>query len=299
MSTSVPPPGHTEDAPAPASEEPQRPPRSPAASTRRGRSRLLAGGAAVVVLAGLGFFLLGSKGTHLNSDPVAQAATLSSSVAGYRMRMSLEMTSSELSPITATGKGVVDLRDHATSLSLAMNLGDEPQVVQALGSSTLHMDMVTDGAVVYVKLPSALTSAMAAGGKPWVKIDLTKLAGIPGLSSLGSNPTTSDPSDVLQALRSVSDSVVAEGGQRVDGVETTHYRADLSLEHLVGAVPSADRAAVQQALSTLEQATGTDKIPVDVWVDSQHLVRRFEMSMDVSAPTGPAMTETVKVDLGD
>lgn len=253
----------------------------------------------MVVLAALGFFFLGSKGTHLSSDPVAQAATLSSSVAGYRMRMSLEMTSSELSPVTATGKGVVDLRDRATSLSLAMNLGDEPQVVQALGSSTLHMDMVTDGAVVYVKLPSALTSAMAAGGKAWVKIDLTKLAGIPGLSSFGSNPTTSAPSDVLQALRSVSDSVVADGGQRVDGVETTHYRAELSLEHLVGAIPSADRTAVQQALSTLAQATGTDEIPVDVWVDSQHLVRRFEMSMDLSAPAGPTMTETVKVDLGD
>jgi hypothetical protein len=261
---------------------------------------LLAGAAAVVILAGLGFFFLGSKGTHLNSDPVAQAATLSSNVAGYRMHMSLEMTSSELgSPITATGKGVVDLRDHATSLSLAMNLGDEPGVVQALGSSTLRMDMVTDGAVVYVKLPPALTSAMATQGKPWIKIDLTKLAGIPGLSSLGSNPTTSDPSDVLQALRSVSDSVVAEGGQRVDGVETTHYRAELSLDHLVGAVPSADRAAVQQALSAIEQATGTNEIPVDVWVDSQHLVRRFEMSMDLSAPTGPTMTETVRVDLGD
>ena len=40
-------------------------------------------------------------------------------------------------------------------------------------------------------------------------------------------------------------------------------------------------------------------IVAETWVDSQHLVRRFEMSMDVSAPTGPAMTETVKVDLGD
>ncbi len=254
----------------------------------------------MVVLGGIGFFFLGSKGTQLNTDPVAQAATLSSNVAGYRMHMSLVMTSSELSsPITATGKGVVDLRDHATSLSLAMNLGDEPQVVQALGSSTLRMEMVTDGAVVYVKLPSALTSAMPTGGKQWLKIDLTKLAGIPGLSSLGSNPTTSNPSDVLQALRSVSDSVVAEGGQRVDGVDTTHYRAELSLQHLVGAVPSADRAAVQQALSTIEQATGTDEIPVDVWIDAQHLVRRFEMSMDLSAPTGPTMNETVKVDLGD
>ena len=87
--------------------------------------------------------------------------------------------------------------------------------------------------------------------------------------------------------------------QRVDGVQTTHYRAELSLEHLVGAVPSVDRGAVQQALSTIEQATGTDEIPVDVWIDAQHLVRRIEMSMDLSASTGQTMSETVKVDLSD
>ena len=182
-------------------------------------------------------------------------------------------------------------------MSLAMNLGDEPGVVQALGSGTFRMQMITDGTDVYLKLPSALTATMPTLGKKWVKIDLSKLSGIPGLSSLESNPTTSDPSDVLQALRSVSDSVVAEGNQRVDGVQTTHYRAELSLDHLADAVPSADRAAAQQALSGIEQAAGADEIPVDVWVDGQHLVRRVQMSMDLGSAAAQTMTETVTVDL--
>ncbi len=299
MSTSVPPPGFSEPTPAPASEE-QPPPWQPAPKARRGRPKLLAGGVAVAVLAALGFFFLGSKGTQLNNDPIAQAATLSSNVSGYRMHMSMEMTSSALSsPIIATGRGVVDLRDHATSMSLAMNLGGEPGVVQALGSGTLRMDMITDGTDVYLKLPSGLTAAIPTLGKKWVKIDLSKLSGIPGLSSLTSNPTTSDPSDVLQALRSVSDSVLADGGQRVDGVQTTHYRAELSLDHLADAVPSSDRSAAKQALSGIEQAAGTDEIPIDVWVDGQHLVRRVQMSMDLGSPTAPTMTETVTVDLSD
>jgi hypothetical protein len=298
VSTSVPPPGFTEPTPAPAIEEEQPVPWENAPKRPRGRSKLLVGGLGVLVLAAAGFFFLGSKGTQLNNDPIAQAATLSSNVSGFRMRMSMEMSSSALnSPITATGRGVVDLRDHATSMSLAMNLGDEPGVVQALGSGTFRMRMITDGTDVYLKLPSALSATMPTLGKKWVKIDLSKLSGIPGLSSLESNPTTSDPSDVLQALRSVSDSVVAEGNQRVDGVQTTHYRAELSLDHLADAVPSADRAAAQQALSGIEQAAGADEIPVDVWVDGQHLVRRVQMSMDLGSAAAQTMTETVTVDL--
>ena len=181
----------TDPTPAPAVEEPssRRPGQSapkraarPVEAARRRRSPWSS-------WRRLGFFFLGSKGTQLNNDPIAQAATLSSNVAGYRMHMSMEMTSSALSsPITATGRGVVDLRDHATSMSLAMNLGDEPGVVQALGSSTFRMEMITDGADVYLKLPSALTATMPTLGKKWVKIDLSKLSGIPGLSSLGEQP---------------------------------------------------------------------------------------------------------------
>jgi hypothetical protein len=254
---------------------------------------------AVVVVAALGVFFLGSKGTP-PGDPVAEAATLSSNAAGFRMHMSEVLASSTLnSPITATGRGVVDLRDRAMSMSLAMKLGDEPQAVQALGSSTLRLDMITDGTDVYLKLPSSVTATIPPLGKRWVKIDVSKLAGIPGLSSLGSNPTATDPSDVLQALRSVSDSVVAEGHQRIDGELTTHYRADLSIEHLIDAVPSADRATAGQALSTVEQAMGTTQIPVDVWIDAQHLVRRVVMSMDLDLASAATMSETISVDLGD
>ena len=166
MSTSLPPPGFTDPTPAPPIEEAQPAPWENPPKRPRGRAKLLVGGLAVVVLAAAGFFFLGSKGTQLNNDPIAQAATLSSNVAGYRMRMSMEMTSSALnSPITATGRGVVDVRDHATSMSLAMNLGDEPGVVQALGSGTFRMQMITDGTDVYLKLPSALTGNDADVGQ--------------------------------------------------------------------------------------------------------------------------------------
>jgi len=257
----------------------------------RSRSKVIAAVAAVAAVAGLAFFLLGPSGTRLGG-PIAKAATVSSRTAGYRIRMAVQMTSSALStPITATGGGVVDLRDHATSLSLVMDLGDDPQVVGQLGGSTMRIDTITHGAVVYVKLPPVLTSALATSGRQWMKVDLAKLSSLPGLSSLASNPTTSDPSQILRSLRSVADSIVNEGQQRVDGLPTTHYQAAMSIARLDDGLPSAQRSALQHAIPG-----GT--FPADVWIDKHNLVRRVLMSLDLGLPDGPSVQETVTMDLG-
>lgn len=289
MGPFVPPPEH--GAP-PLTEQPP----SPASG---GRSKLIGAGAAVAVLAGLAFLLFGSAGAQL-SGPVAQAATVSSSTPGYRMHMAIEMASSALAtPVTASGDGIVDLRDHATSMSLVMNLGGEPQAIQQLGSATIRIDMITDGAVVYAKLPPAVTSALPTSGREWIKLDLARLSSLPGLSSLAGNPTTSDPSHVLQTLRSVSDSVVNEGQQRVDGVQTTHFQAELSLAQLAGSLPPAERTAADRALSALQQALPAGNVPVDVWIDGHHLVRRVLMSLHLGLPSGPSIQESVTLDLSD
>jgi hypothetical protein len=252
---------------------------------------------AVAVVAGLAFLLFGSGGSAVGS-PIAQAATLSSSTPGYRMHMTVQVTSSALSSaITATGSGVVDLRDQASSMSLTMDLGNDPQVVQALGGSSLRMDMVTEGSAIYVKLPAALTASLPTSGKQWIEVDLAKLSSVPGLSSLAGNPTASDPRQILQSLRSVSDSVVDEGPQRIGRVATTHYHAQLSLSHLADALPAAERGAATEALGALQQALPTGGLPIDVWIDAHHLVRRVVMALDVNAPSGPSLDETVTVDL--
>ena len=210
------------------------------------------------------------------------------------MHMTVQVTSSALSsPITATGSGIVDLRDQASSMSLTMNLGNDPRVVQALGGSTLRMDMVTDGSAIFVKLPTALTASLPTSGKQWIEVDLAKLSSVPGLSSLAGNPTASDPRQILQSLRSVSDSVVDEGPQRIGRVATTHYHAQLSLSHLADALPAGERGAAMKALSALP----TGGLPIDVWIDAHHLVRRVVMALDVNAPSGPSLDETVTVDL--
>ena len=88
-----------------------------------------------------------------------------------------------------------------------------------------------------------------------------------------------------------------EGPERVGGIATTHYHAQLSFSHLADALPSAERGAATKALSALQQALPTGGLPVDVWIDAQHLVRRVVMALDLNAPTGPSLQETVTVDL--
>ena len=255
--------------------------------------------ALAAALSGLAFALFGGATSRV-VDPVAQAATESSSAAGYRMHLSIAVASSA-SPtgFTGTGDGTFDLRDHTGSMSLAMNLGSGAQALRMLGGGTLTLREIVKGATVYVQLPAAAASALPLSGKQWIAVDLSKVAGVPGLSSLESNPVSSDPSKMLQYLRAVSDSIVSDGRQRVHGLETTHYRTNLSLDRVAAALPSADRTAATQALSTFERGTQLHAIPVDVWVDARHLVRRIEMTIAASFPGGQTLNETMTIDISD
>ena len=121
-------------------------------------------------------------------------ASLSSNAGGFKMRMAIELTSPQLpTPLTANASGVVDVRDRAASMGFAMNLGSDPQVIQVIGSGTLRMQMVLEGGTFYLKLPPTAAGALPLAGKQWLKLDVSKLKGLPGLSSLGGDPTFRTP----------------------------------------------------------------------------------------------------------
>jgi hypothetical protein len=284
MSTSVPPPNLPATAPAP-------PPRSPTGS--KPTRKLVAAVVTAAVLTGGALIGFGSSATKV-VDPVASAATLSSTASGYRMHLSMQISSSALvSPITAAGSGSFDTRDHAGSMSLAMNLGENSQAIQALGSNALRIDEILDGTSIYMRLPPSIATRFGAG-KQWLKVNL---GGASGLSPLGSNPASSDPSQMLQYLRAASDSVVAAGRERIDGISTTHYRAALDLARVPDTVPASDRAAAQQALSALTKGLQLSTLPVDVWVDRHHRVRRLALTVAGTAANGQTMDLGMTVDI--
>lgn len=234
-------------------------------------------------------------------DPVAQAATASANAPGSLMKFSIQFVSPALATaITGRGTGSFDVRDHAGSVSFDMSLGNEPQVIQALGSSTLHLDEVIRGLTFYIKLPSALTGRLPGITKPWMKLDLKNFAsqtGVPSLSSLATNPVSSDPSQFLQYLRAVSGTVRYQGNEPVDGFRTTHYHALIDLNRVVDQLPPSSRNGVQQAISGLEKLISLKTIPVDVWIDGQHMVRRMQITIAETLPTGQSLNGQITLDV--
>ena len=289
MNASVPPPGFVPppDGGGAAVPAPVLPPAQP--PRRRFPRRLIGAGVGVVAAAIAAFLLLGNQ----SLDPIAQAATVSSNTPGYRIQMGFTITSADLGgPISGSASGIVDPPDHAASMSLGMDMSQVPQAAQTLGTPKLQMGMVLLGQDVYVKFPRALLDQLPTlGGKPWIEINVAKVGGLPGLSSLN-NPSMTDPGDVLGELRSGAQGVTNLGEQVVNGVQTTHYQGELSLNRLLGNVPSSIRPILQQI-------TKGEGISLDVWIDAHSLVRRVVTSFTLGTATGPALEETATADFSN
>jgi hypothetical protein len=257
----------------------------------------------VVTLAAAGAISgCGSSSSSSSSagNQVERAAFVSTSTSGYRMHFAMVLSSAGLpQPITAAGVGRVNVQQHTGSTDLAMNLGNSPQVVQALGTSTLNISELVDGTTLYIKLPEQLTSKVPAlGSKPWLKIDVAKAAsaaGIPGLGSLVNNPASSDPGQFLQYLRAAG-TVTKVGTQTINGFSTTQYHGVIDLDKVPSSAASSSRSQEQAAISGLEKATGLHQIPVDVWIDNQNLVRRIRMNFHETA-SGQAIGVGITVDI--
>ena len=221
-------------------------------------------------------------------DPIAQAANVSANAIGYEMNMSFTVTSPQLeAPISASANAEVDATAHAASMALSLHV---PQGDGSPGTATAEMAVVLDDQNVYVRFPPAVTNQLPGlGGKPWIEINVAKAAGLPALSALGEDPTTTDPSEMLQELRAGADGVTDEGQQRVDGVQTTHYRGMINLEQLLPNLPSAEQASLRKLI----QGQG---VPVDVWSDAHHLVRRIDMFLALGVGNGPSLQESVTAD---
>lgn len=265
----------------------------PARGTRmKGLAALLAAGAA------LGLALAGCGSGSL--DPVAQAATKSATAAGYRIKFTLQISSPALpAPITATGRGRFDRPARSGSLVLDMDLGSIPQVSQVLGTSRLRLEELISATTVYIHLPAALRHRIPTLSAPWLKIDLASAgssAGVPGLGSLFNNPTSTDPSQLLNYLRATSGGVTKVGTATVNGLQTTEYRAQVNLDKVPDLLPSAQQAQARQAIAAVERLTGLHQISVEAWIDAGNLVRRMHVTFDEKLPTGQALAVGVTAD---
>ncbi|MFF9760439.1 MULTISPECIES: hypothetical protein [Streptomyces] len=151
--------------------------------------------------------------------------------------------------VTSDGEGVLDLAE-----------GDSVMTVTAQGES-IEQRVVDE--VLYQKAPGR----NAPGGKPWVKIDLRKVAAQQGVNDQG----IGDPARTAAYAKAITDKDVTEvGAEEIDGVNTTRYRVSVDVTEL----PGGERMR--------EQLGPT--LPMQVWLDDEGRLRRQQMDMTLKAP---------------
>ena len=255
-------------------------------------ARALAAVGVAVLAAGCGSASTGSGQTPAAS--LKRAAYVSTSAPGYRAAMTMTETisgaSSGSKTIALTANGSFSPASRVGDMTMAM------QIPTAAGTQNFNMQLVLEGDTIYVKMPAALASKLP-GDKPWFSMNLAqmgKASGIPGYGSLlSSSSNFSNPSQYLDLLRATADGSVKDLGQEtIDGVQTTHYQAQVDIAKLPNVVPAADRQAAQQLVSTLQSKGVNTQMPVDTWIDGSHRIRRIHITYSLSL-----QGESVAVDI--
>ncbi|MGV9282961.1 hypothetical protein [Streptomyces sp. NPDC003730] len=165
-------------------------------------------------------------------------------------RMTMDMKiSAKGRTIASDAEGVIDLAE-----------GDSVMTVTAQDKS-IEQRVVEQ--VLYQKVPGK----KAPGGKSWIKIDLKKVAARQGVS----NQQIGDPAQTAAYAKAITDKNVEKvGTEKIDGVDTTHYKVSVD----VSRIPGGDQLAKQLGPT----------LPMQVWLDDEGRLRRQQIDMTVKAP---------------
>jgi len=244
-----------------------------------------------------------AQATHTTAPPVsthsstpkpgvelAASAARTSHAKSARIAMTMRMTVPPSgTSVVANASGVVGFRDRSGDLDMHMTIP---------GAGAIEMREVMVWPVIYMRSP---LFAAALHGKQWMKLDLAKIERANGVNLNAVTSTgSSDPTQMLQALENESDSLQNLGAATVRGVPTVHYHAVIDLDKAAKNAPAAIRAAVQKSDARLVAMLGTHRMPMDVWIGQDHLVRRlaYHMALPV-ASTGETLAMDVRLDMFD
>jgi hypothetical protein len=221
---------------------------------------------------------------------LAASAARTSHAKSARMAMTMRMTvPPNGESVVAHASGVVGFQSRDGNLTMNMTIP---------GAGVIRMREVMVWPVIYMHSP-----LFAAGlhGKQWMKLDMAKIERAHGVNLNALTSTnSSDPTQMLQTLENESDSLQNLGAATVRGVQTVHYHAVIDLDKAAKNAPAAMRAAVQKSDARLVAMLGTHRMPMDVWIGQDHLVRRlaYHMALPV-ASTGERLAMDVRLDMFD
>lgn len=228
----------------------------------------------------------GSTSGALSLDPVAAAATKSQDAGAARIRLALAVSGPQGKTFHMRGTGAIDGASSELTFRLGSLLGQagmpSAAMAQLAHGSMQEITLEQDGDyVIYVRLGS-LFSSQLPGGQQWIKLDLSKLGKSAGLdlSKLLSGSQL-QPGDLLSMLKTEGAKIRKVGSATIDGAATTHYRVVVDT-----------RARLKELASPLLTGVAAQmpKIPEDVWIGKDGLVRRVRVAFDLPRGGTPVHT---------
>jgi hypothetical protein len=237
---------------------------------------------------------------------LASAATRSTATPSMKTDLAVTMLSSQLpgGRMELSATGALDNQNHRMSMRLDMSkLVSQLGTAGAMGSAADWVgqevaDFSNGQAVIYLSLP--VLAKVMPGGKPWIKVDLSAVGKQAGIDLSQLTQIGSDPSQMVDWLRTASGDVTTVGTEQIDGVDTTHYRATVDLSKYPDLVPADQREAVRKALDQVTKTAHLSSFPVHVWVGEDGLVRqvRAVMTETIQGKTMNVMTTERFYDFG-
>jgi hypothetical protein len=186
------------------------------------------------------------------------------------------------------GQGKFDFENRAGEMTLRLIEG-EPGAGGGQGKAVF-----VDSSVYYQLPPGAL-----GGDKRWIRLDLQNVADASGLD-FGPlvQGSQADPTQYLLWLSALGPGITKIGEEEVRGVPTSRYRAAVDLNLLEQQAPPGKEAEWAAYVQALRDRLGLAFIPVEVWVDDDGLIRRFNHEYGFSAEGKTAVVTTEIFDFG-
>lgn len=223
----------------------------------------------------------------LPGESVAQAGELAREQGSANVSMNMDMTIPN-GTINMIGEGAFDLENNSGHLTFtATGTGDGAAASEQIGT----LETVYDDFVAYMKMP--MLAELLPEGKSWIKIDFQEVGDEVGidfqqLAQMGQN----NPMQQLDYLQG-SKNIEEVGTEDVRGTDTTHYKGVIDFDLLQKELPT----EVGGSIDKIQELTGVDQAPIEVWLDGDGLPRRVKYDFTYDMPAGSGAMSDSKMSL--
>jgi hypothetical protein len=153
------------------------------------------------------------------------------------------------------------------------------------------MEMVVTPTVMYMN--AGPEGAKLTGGKPWMKIEFSDVLGAGDADAVEKSMTQEQDPTAQLALLEKSGDITKVGEEKVDGVETMHYRGTVDVAAALKATAEELKLspAVLRQLKAANEKVGGTTADIDLWADPKGLpVKQTVKRQTKDGPTTSTVT---------